>query len=71
MLRVEEEEASCFVTAAQAARAALSEQGGLAVGFLFGMQEPAAPAQALLQPAGPSLHTHPSTEALWGGRALG
>lgn len=58
VLGVEEEEGSCFVAAALAARAALSEQGGLA-------------GEVSARDLGLALHTHPSTDALWGGRALG
>lgn len=55
---MEEEEGSCLVAAALAARAALSEQGGLA-------------GEVSARDSGLALHTHPSMDAFWGGRALG
>lgn len=58
VLGVEEEEGSCLVAAALAARAALSEQGGLT-------------GEVSAQDSGLALHTHPSTVAFWGGCAPG
>lgn len=58
VLGVEEEEGSCLVAAVLAARAALSEQGGLA-------------GEVSARDSGLALHTHPSMDAFWGGRALG